>query len=30
VVDKPQQAVEVILDYERRVGPPATTPQAFA
>jgi uncharacterized protein (TIGR00730 family) len=30
VVDKPQQAIEVILDYERRVGPPATTPQAFA
>jgi uncharacterized protein (TIGR00730 family) len=30
VVDKPQQAVECILDYARRVGPPAAMPQAFA
>ncbi|HEV2319982.1 MAG TPA: TIGR00730 family Rossman fold protein [Verrucomicrobiae bacterium] len=30
VVDKPQQAVECILDYSRRVGPPAAMPQAFA
>jgi hypothetical protein len=30
VVDKPQEAVEVILDYERRVGPPEMVPRAFA
>lgn len=30
VVDKPQQAVECILEYSRRVGPPAALPQAFA
>ena len=30
IVDKPQQAVECILDYSRRVGPPAALPQAFA
>ena len=30
VVDKPEQAIERILDYERRVGPPASLPQAFA
>jgi uncharacterized protein (TIGR00730 family) len=30
VVDKPEQAVECILDYARRVGPPAALPQAFA
>jgi hypothetical protein len=30
VVDKPEQAIERILDYERRVGPPAALPQAFA
>jgi len=30
IVDKPQEAIERILDYERRVGPPAATPQAFA
>jgi uncharacterized protein (TIGR00730 family) len=30
VVDKPVQAVECILDYSRRVGPPASLPQAFA
>ena len=30
VVDKPEQAIECILDYERRVGPPAALPQAFA
>jgi predicted Rossmann-fold nucleotide-binding protein len=30
VVDKPQEAVERILDYERRVGPPSTMAQAFA
>jgi uncharacterized protein (TIGR00730 family) len=30
VVDKPEEAIECILDYERRVGPPAALPQAFA
>jgi hypothetical protein len=30
VVNKPEQAIERILDYERRVGPPASLPQAFA
>jgi uncharacterized protein (TIGR00730 family) len=30
VTDKPQEAVELILDYERRIGPPAVLPKAFA
>ncbi|MGH8025017.1 MAG: LOG family protein, partial [Limisphaerales bacterium] len=30
IVDQPQKAVECILDYSRRVGPPAAMPQAFA
>jgi uncharacterized protein (TIGR00730 family) len=30
IVDKPQDAVDLILDYSRRVGPPAALPQAFA
>jgi hypothetical protein len=30
VVDKPEQAIACILDYSRRVGPPASLPQAFA
>jgi uncharacterized protein (TIGR00730 family) len=30
IVDKPQQAVECILEYSRRVGPPAALPKAFA
>jgi uncharacterized protein (TIGR00730 family) len=30
IVDKPQDAVDVILDYERRVGPPEIVPKAFA
>jgi uncharacterized protein (TIGR00730 family) len=30
IVDKSEQAVECILDYARRVGPPAALPQAFA
>lgn len=30
VVDKPQEAVRVILDYVRRVGPPEIVPKAFA
>ena len=29
VVDRPEEAVELILDYERRVGPPETVPTAF-
>jgi uncharacterized protein (TIGR00730 family) len=30
IVDKPKEAVEVILDYERRIGPPEMVPRAFA
>ena len=30
IVDKPQDAIDRILEYERRVGPPASMPQAFA
>jgi uncharacterized protein (TIGR00730 family) len=30
VTDEPQEAVKIILDYERHVGVPATLPQAFA
>ena len=30
LVDTPQEAVGVILDYERRVGPPEIVPKAFA
>lgn len=30
VTDDPQEAVEIILDYERRVGPPEIMPKAFA
>jgi uncharacterized protein (TIGR00730 family) len=30
LVDKPQEAVGVILDYERRVGPPEIVSKAFA
>jgi uncharacterized protein (TIGR00730 family) len=30
IVDKPEQAIECILEYSRRVGPPAALPQAFA
>ena len=30
VTDDPQEAVNRILDYERRVGPPGTLPKAFA
>jgi uncharacterized protein (TIGR00730 family) len=29
LTDQPQEAVEVILDYLRRVGPPETVPKAF-
>jgi len=30
LTDDPQEAVNLILDYERRVGPPEIVPQAFA
>ena len=30
IVDKPEQAINCILDYSRRVGPPAAMPKAFA
>ena len=30
VTDDPKEAVELILDYERRVGQPSTLPKAFA
>jgi uncharacterized protein (TIGR00730 family) len=30
IVDKPHEAVDIILDYERRVGPPQVVPRAFA
>lgn len=30
VTDDPRQAVDLILDYERRVGPPEMVPKAFA
>ena len=30
VTDDPEEVVRIILDYERRVGPPATMPKAFA
>ena len=30
VTDDPQEAVNLILDYERRVGPPGVLPKAFA
>lgn len=30
LVDEPQEAVDLILDYLRRVGPPDTVPRAFA
>jgi uncharacterized protein (TIGR00730 family) len=30
VTDDPEEAVRIIRDYERHVGTPATTPQAFA
>ena len=30
LVDEPAEAVEVILEYLRRIGPPATVPNAFA
>jgi len=30
LTDDPQEAVQIILDYERRVGPPELVPKAFA
>lgn len=30
MTDHPQEAIELILDYERRVGPPEVMPKAFA
>jgi uncharacterized protein (TIGR00730 family) len=30
ITDKPQEAIDIILDYERRVGPPEVVPRAFA
>ena len=30
VTDSPQEAIDIILDYKRRVGPPETMPRAFA
>lgn len=30
LTDDPQEAIDIILDYERRVGPPDVVPKAFA
>jgi uncharacterized protein (TIGR00730 family) len=30
ITDDPQEAINIILDYERRVGPPQIVPRAFA
>lgn len=30
ITDDPQEAIDIILEYERRVGPPDVMPQAFA
>jgi predicted Rossmann-fold nucleotide-binding protein len=30
ITDDPQEAIDVILDYKRRVGPPEVMPKAFA
>src|SRR5580692_9099415 len=30
LTDDPQEAIDIILDYERRVGPPDTVPKAFS
>jgi len=30
MTDDPQEAIDIILDYERRVGPPDVVPKAFA
>ena len=30
VTDDPQEVIDVIVDYQRRVGPPEVMPRAFA
>ncbi|HWW02920.1 MAG TPA: TIGR00730 family Rossman fold protein [Candidatus Acidoferrum sp.] len=30
LTDKPQEVVDIVMDYERRVGPPDIVPKAFA
>jgi hypothetical protein len=30
VVEEPQEAIDLILDYQQRVGPPEDVPKAFA
>jgi hypothetical protein len=30
ITDDPKQAINIILDYERRIGPPEIVPTAFA
>jgi len=30
ITDDPQEAIDIILDYERRIGPPDMVPKAFA
>jgi predicted Rossmann-fold nucleotide-binding protein len=30
ITDDPQEAIDIILDYERKVGPPDIMPKAFA
>ena len=30
LTDDPKEAVDIILDYKRRVGPPDVVPRAFA
>ncbi len=30
ITDQPQEAIDVILDYARRVGPPEMVPKAFS
>jgi predicted Rossmann-fold nucleotide-binding protein len=30
ITDDPQEAINIILDYERRVGPPERVPKAFS
>ena len=30
ITDDPQEAIDIVLDYVRRVGPPEIVPKAFA
>jgi predicted Rossmann-fold nucleotide-binding protein len=30
ITDDPQEAIDIILEYERRVGPPEIVPKAFS